>query len=176
MHYELFSIISAGFGFLLLIMIIFLVKRSSSLNTKLAAMASIIIKMQNTLKSKEVASAIAQNAEIVYQDLLQQLIPITASIGIKQRETPEHPLWRWAGGLMDEYSKNPYVLEQIRQTIKLDSTIARATDTYIDHASNFLEHIVKRDSDGLLTTAFSDGLLGQTITLLSQARQMATNN
>lgn len=176
MNYEIFSVISAGFGFLLFIMIILLIKKLSSLNSKLAAMAAIIIKMQNTLKSKEVASAIAQNAEIVYQNLLQQLIPITAGIGIKQRETPEHPLWQWAGGLMDEYSKNPYVLEQIRQAIKLDSAISQATDTYIDHASNFLDHIAKTDSEGLLAVAFSDGLLGQTITLLSQARGLATDN
>lgn len=176
MHYEIFSIISAGFGFLLLIITMFLFKKVGSLNKRLTSLTANIIKMQNTLRSKEATNAIAQNAEIIYQDLLQQLIPITATVGIKQRETPEHPLWQWAGGLMDEYSKNPYVLEQIRQAIKLDSAVARAAETYIEHSSNFLNHLAETDSDGLLAITFSDGLLGQTITLLTQARQLATDN
>jgi hypothetical protein len=176
MNHEIFSIISVGFGFLLFIMIIFLVRKISSLNSKLATMAAIVIKMQNSLKSKEATNTIAQNAEIIYHDLLQQLMPVVTNIGIKQRETSEHPLWQWAGGLMDEYSKNPYILEQIRQSIKLDSSIARSVDTYIEHASNFLSYLAKTDSDGLLSTAFSDGLMGQTINLLGQARQLATNN
>ena len=176
MNYEIFSIISAGFGFLLFLVSIFLIKRTSLLNKKLNTLTATIVKMQNTLKSKEATNTIVQNSEIIYQDLLQQLIAITSVIGIKQRETPEHPLWQWAGGLMDEYSKSPYVLEQMRQAIKLDSAVARATETYIEHASNFLNHLTETDSDGLLVSAFSDGLLGQTITLLTQARQLATSN
>ena len=101
MNHEIFSIISVGFGFLLFIMIIFLVRKISSLNSKLATMAAIVIKMQNSLKSKEATNTIAQNAEIIYNDLLQQLMPVVTNIGIKQRETSEHPLWQWAGGLMD---------------------------------------------------------------------------
>lgn len=173
MHYEIFSIAAAAIGLLVLITNLILFRRTSALMEKMTFQTATIAKMQNTLKSRSATNAVAQNGEIIYQDLLQQLIPITAAVGICPRETPEHPLWQWAGGLMDEYAKNPYVLEQIRQAIKLDSHIARAAETYTDHASKFLSYLSAADSDGLLTATFSDGLLGQTMTLLTQARQLA---
>ncbi len=173
MHSEIFSIAGAAIGLLVLIMTLLLVRRTSALTAKLTSQTAAIAKMQNALKSRAATNVVAQNGEIIYQDLLQKLIPITAAVGISPRETPEHPLWQWAGGLMDEYAKNPYVLEQIRQSIKLDSHIARAAETYTDHASKFLSYLSSADSDGLLTATFSDGLLGQTMTLLAQARQLA---
>ncbi len=173
MHYEIFSIAAIAIGLLVLIITLILVRRTSALTTRMTSQTAAITKMQNTLKSRSATNAFAQNSEIMYQDLLQQLIPITAAVGICPRETPEHPLWQWAGGLMDEYAKNPYVLEQIRQAIKLDSHIARAAETYTDHASKFLSYLSAADSDGLLNATFSNGLLGQTMTLLAQARQLA---
>lgn len=176
MNAELFPIISIAAQFLCFVMILILVFRTGSLSKKMSLQTLSVAKMQNALKSRAATNAFTQNAEIIYQDLLQQLIPIASTAGVEPRKTPEHPLWQWAGGLMDEYSKNPYVLEQIRQAIKLDSAVARAVETYSEHATKFLNYLESADSDGLLATAFSDGLLGQTINLLNQARQLANNN
>lgn len=176
MNTELFPIIYIALGLLNFLVIIFLVIKTLSIGKKITLQTFVITKIQNSLKSKSATNTVTQNAEIIYQDLLQQLMPIVNAAGIKPRKTDEHALWQWAGGLMDEYTKNPYVLEQVRQAIKLDSSIARAVETYTDHASKFLSYLVETDSDGLLATAFSDGLLGQTMTLLAQARGLAINN
>ena len=156
-------------------MVVLALRKVSSLESKLTIQTAAIAKMQSVLKSRAATNAVAQNAEIIYQDLLQHLIPIAAAANVKPRDTDEHPLWRIAGGLMDEYAANPYVLEQIRQAIKLDSSIARAADSYADHAGKFLTYLATADSDGLLAATFSDGLLGQTMTLLAQAKQLAQN-
>ncbi|MCL2748665.1 MAG: hypothetical protein FWE50_01175 [Alphaproteobacteria bacterium] len=173
---DIFSILAAAVGFLSAILIVITLRKINALNTKLALQTAAIGKMQSALKSRAATNAVAQNAEIIYQDLLQHLIPIAKAANVTPRQTPEHPLWQWAGGLMDEYAANPYILEQIRQAIKLDSTVARATDSYSDHASKFLTYLATADSDGLLAATFSDGLLGQTMTLLAQAKQLAANN
>ena len=172
-NFDIFSLLTMMFGFAALIFVAVALRKISALNTKITMQTAVISKMQSTLKSRAATNIVTQNAEIIYQDLLQHLMLIAAAAGIRPRETPEHPLWQWAGGLMDEYSKNPYVLEQIRQAIKLDSSVARAADSYSDHASKFLTYLGSVDSDGLLVTSFSDGLLGQTMTLLAQARQLA---
>ncbi|MCL1891716.1 MAG: hypothetical protein FWF97_00250 [Alphaproteobacteria bacterium] len=175
MNIDIFSVVLIVIGFLTIVMIALLFRKINTLGAKLSLQTAVISRMQSALKSRAATNAVAQNSEIIYQDLLQHLIPVATAAGIAPRETPEHPLWQWAGGLMDEYSKNPYVLEQIRQAIKLDGGIARAADIYSDHASKFLTYLTATDPEGLLASAFSDGLLGQTMTLLAQARQLADN-
>ena len=73
---------------------------------------NLIVKIQSTLKNKSATNAVAENAEMIYQDLLQNLIPIMAAIDVMPRATSEHPLWRALGGIMDEYAKNPFALEK----------------------------------------------------------------
>ncbi len=134
---------------------------------------NLIVKMQNVLKTKYATNAIAENAEMIYQDLLQNLIPIMAAIDIMPRNTSEHPLWRALGGIMDEYAKNPFALEKLRRSIKLDSEIARNVDNYMRRADNFLHHLTTTEPDGLLSSTFTDGLLGQSLTFFAQAKQLA---
>ena len=137
---------------------------------------SLIVKMQSVLKNKYATNAIAENAEMIYQDLLQSLIPIMAAIDIMPRNTQEHPLWRALGGIMDEYAKNPFALEKLRRSIKLDSEVARNIDNYMRRADNFLHHLTTTEPDGLLSSTFTDGLLGQSLTFFAQAKQLATQN
>lgn len=135
---------------------------------------NLIVKMQALLKNKSATNAVAENAEMIYQDLLQNLIPIMAAIDIMPRNTTEHPLWRALGGIMDEYAKNPFALEKLRRCIKLDSEIARHVDNYIRRADTFLQHLSSTEPDGILTTTFTDGLLGQSLTFFTQAKQLAS--
>ena len=92
------------------------------------------------------------------------------------RSTPEHPLWRALGGILDEYAKNPFVLEKLRRSIKLDSEVARNIDNYMHRADTFLQHLTTTEPDGLLSATFTDGLLGQSLTFFAQAKQLAANN
>ena len=94
---------------------------------------NLIVKIQSVLKNKSATNAVAEHAEVIYQDLLQHLIPIMAAIDVMPRATPEHPLWRALGGILDEYNKNPFVLEKLRRCIKLDSEVARSVDNYDRH-------------------------------------------
>lgn len=139
----------------------------------LAYQYNLIVKLQSLLKNKTATNAVAENAEMIYQDLLQNLIPIMAAIDIMPRNTSEHPLWRALGGIMDEYSKNPFALEKLRRAIKLDSEVARSVDNYINRADSFLHHITTTDPDGILSSTFTDGLLGQSLTFFAQAKQLA---
>ena len=50
-----------------------------------------MVKMQSVLKSKYATNGHTENAEMIYQDLLQNLIPIMAAIDIMPRSTAEHP-------------------------------------------------------------------------------------
>lgn len=134
----------------------------------------IIAKIQATLKTKSATNAVAEHAEIIYQDLLQNLIPIMAAIDIMPRNTPEHSLWRALGGILDEYAQNPFVLEKLRRCIKLDTEISRSVDNYINRADTFLRHITITEPDGILAATFTDGLLGQSLTFFAQAKQLAT--
>ena len=59
---------------------------------------NLIVKIQSVLKNKSATNAVAENAEMIYQDLLQNLIPIMAAIDVMPRNTSEHPLWRALGG------------------------------------------------------------------------------
>lgn len=134
---------------------------------------NLLVKIQNVLKNKMSVNETTDKAEIIYQDLLQDLIPIMAAIDIMPRTTSEHPLWRALGGIMDEYAKNPFVLEKLRRSIKLDSNIAHNVGHYLNRANMFLQHMANTDTDGILSTTFTDGLLGQSLTFFAQAQTLA---
>lgn len=134
---------------------------------------NLIVKIQSVLKNKSATNAVAENAEMIYQDLLQNLIPIMAAIDVMPRNTNEHPLWRALGGIMDEYAKNPFALEKLRRCIKLDTEVARSVDNYMNRADGFLNHLTTTDPDGILAATFTDGLLGQSLTFFAQAKQLA---
>ena len=137
---------------------------------------NLIVKIQNVLKNRISVNDTTDKAEIIYQDLLQDLIPIMASMDVMPRATNEHPLWRALGGIMDEYAKNPFVLEKLRRAIKLDSNIARNINHYLNRANMFLQHMATTDTDGILATTFTDGLLGQSLTFFAQAQALATTD
>lgn len=148
----------------------------TKLNKALEHQYNLLVKIQSTLKNKSATNAVAENAEMIYQDLLQNLIPIMAAIDIMPRNTPEHALWRALGGIMDEYAKNPFALEKLRRAIKLDSEVIRNIDNYIRRADNFLHHLTTTEPDGLLSSTFTDGLLGQSLAFFSQAKQLANQS
>ena len=148
--------------------------RIQNINKTLEYQYNIIVKMQSVLKTKSATNAVAENAEIVYQDLLQNLVPIMAAINVMPRNTTEHPLWRALGGIMDEYAKNPFALEKLRRAIKLDADVARNIDNYISRADRLLRHLNATEPDGILATTFTDGLLGQSLTFFTQAQTLAT--
>lgn len=137
---------------------------------------NLIVKIQNVLKNKMSVNETTDKAEIIYQDLLQDLIPVMAAIDTMPRTTNEHPLWRALGGIMDEYAKNPFVLEKLRRAIKLDSKIAHNVNHYLNRANLFLQHMATTDTDGILATTFTDGLLGQSLTFFAQAQALATTD
>ncbi len=134
----------------------------------------LFVKMQSILKNKSATNAVTEHAEMIYQDLLQNLIPIMAAIDIMPRNTPEHALWRALGGILDEYARNPFALEKLRRAIKLDSEISRCIDNYTRRADSFLHHLTTTEQDGILANTFTDGLLGQSLTFFAQAKQLAT--
>ncbi len=173
----LFYNISIGFIILTVIMVLFLIlglnTKIKNLTKTLAHQYTLMIKMQAILKSKYATNVVTENAEMIYQDLLQNLIPIMAKIDIMPRNTAEHPLWRALGGIMDEYAKNPFTLEKLRRAIKLDPEVSRSIDNYINRADGFLRHLTATEPDGILSTTFTDGLLGQSVTFFGQAKQLA---
>ena len=135
---------------------------------------NLIVKIQSILKSKSATNSVAEHAEMIYQDLLQHLIPILAALDIMPRNTSEHPLWRTLGGILDEYAKNPFVMEKLRRAIKLDAEVKRNVSNYMERANNLLQHLSDAEPDGILTTTFTNGLLGQSLTFFTQAYQLAT--
>ncbi len=147
--------------------------RTRELGKTLTHQYNLIVKIQSTLKNKSATNAVAENAEMIYQDLLQNLIPVMAAIDVMPRNTNEHPLWRALGGIMDEYAKNPFALEKLRRCIKLDAEVARSIDNYMNRADAFLNHLTTTDPDGILAATFTDGLLGQSLTFFAQAKQLA---
>ena len=150
--------------------------RITNINKTLEHQYNLLVKIQSILKNKSATNAVAEHAEMIYQDLLQNLIPIMAAIDIMPRNTPEHALWRAIGGIMDEYAKNPFALEKLRRAIKLDSEVVRNIDNYIRRADNFLHHLSTTETDGLLSSTFTDGLLGQSLTFFAQAKQLANQS
>lgn len=151
-------------------------KRIQETSKTLTYQYNLMVKIQNTLKNKMSVNETTDKAEIIYQDLLQDLIPIMAAIDVMPRNTSEHPLWRALGGIMDEYKKNPFVLEKLRRAIKLDSNITNNVSHYLNHANQFLQHMANTDTDGILSTTFTDGLLGQSLTFFAQAQTLATTD
>lgn len=137
---------------------------------------ALMVKIQSVLKGKYATNVVTENAEMIYQDLLQNLIPVMAAIDIMPRNTAEHPLWRALGGIMDEYAKNPFALEKLRRAIKLDSEVARSIDNYLKRSGGFLNHLAASEPDGILSATFTDGLLGQSLTFFEQAKQLATGD
>lgn len=144
-----------------------------NINKTLEYQYNLIVKMQSVLKTKSATNAVAENAEMIYQDLLQNLIPIMAAISVMPRNTTEHPLWRALGGIMDEYAKNPFALEKLRRAIKLDADVARSIENYISRADRLLRHLNATEPDGILAATFTDGLLGQSLAFFTQAQTLA---
>lgn len=145
----------------------------SDITNTLTYQYNMIMKIQSILKNKNATNAVAENAEIIYSDLLQNLIPIMAALDTMPRNTTEHPLWRALGGIMDEYAKNPFALEKLRRCIKLDSNIAHNVNNYIARANKLLQYLTTTEPDGILSSTFTDGLLGQSLTFFGQAQQLA---
>lgn len=147
--------------------------RIQNINKTLEYQYNLIVKMQSVLKIKSATNAVAENAEMIYQDLLQNLIPIMAAIDVMPRNTNEHPLWRALGGIMDEYAKNPFALEKLRRAIKLNAEVARSIENYTTRADRLLHHLNTTEPDGILAATFTDGLLGQSLTFFTQAQTLA---
>lgn len=148
-------------------------KKIRTLSKNATLQYNLLVKIQQVLKNKFSVGETTDKAEIIYQDLLQDLIPIMAAIDVMPRTTSEHPLWRALGGIMDEYAKNPFVLEKLRRAIKLDVNIAHNISHYLNRANQFLQHMANTDTDGILSTTFTDGLLGQSLTFFAQAQTLA---
>lgn len=151
-------------------------RRIGALEKNAGYQYNLIIKIQNLLKNKSATNAVAEHAEMIYQDLLQNLIPILAALDIMPRNTTEHPLWRTLGGLIDEYAKNPFVMEKLRRAIKLDAEVKRNVSNYMNRADALLKHLADAEPDGILTKTFINGLLGQSLTFFTQAYQLATTD
>jgi hypothetical protein len=139
----------------------------------LGAQSAQIAKVQILLSRRQAMNAVAENAEMVYQGLAQHIAPIARELGVPPRDSQEHLLWRILGGLLDEYGKNPFVLEKLRRGIKLDPEIARGADMFLEGAGRLLRHMSDIDATGLLSATFTDGLLGQAAALLSRAKHLA---
>ena len=67
-------------------------------------------------------------------------------------------------------------MEKLRRCIKLDAEVARSVDNYMSRADGFLQHLTTTEPDGILTSTFTDGLLGQSLTFFAQARALAAQN
>ena len=175
-------LILVGISFLLVLAIVLCVvafrtnAAIKNMNKTLEFQYNLIVKMQSVLKNKSATNAVAEHAEMIYQDLLQNLIPIMAAINIMPRNTNEHPLWRALGGIMDEYAKNPFALEKLRRAIKNNGEVSRNIDNYIARADSLLQYLSKTEPDGMLTATFTDGLLGQSLTFFAQAQSLAKNS
>ena len=173
---ELNLVILCGIAGVLVVTVIgFVIMHSQikKLGHAVSIQATHIAKLHRTLANRQATNAVAENTEIIYNGLNQSIAPITKELGIAPRDTDEHMLWRNIGGLLDEYARNPFVLEQLRRAIKLNPSVARNADAFLDNASKLLRHLNTVDTDGLLSATFTDGLLGQAVTLVSQAKQLA---
>ena len=172
----IFGAVIALCGLCSLIFTISVYRQNKNISKTLTFQYNLLVKIQNVLKNKMSVNETTDKAEIIYQDLLQDLIPIMATIDVMPRSTSEHPLWRALGGIMDEYAKNPFVLEKLRRAIKLDQNIAHNITHYLNRANMFLQHMAANDTDGILATTFTDGLLGQSLTFFAQAQALATTD
>ena len=165
--------ISIFFGIFSFVGVILLIKNMKTVSKLLTYQHGLLAKIQNMLKNNSSINETTEKSEIIYQDLLQNLIPIMAAINVMPRSTSEHPLWRALGGIMDEYAKNPFALEKLRRAIKNNAEVARNIENYIARADSLLLHLTKTEPDGMLTATFTNGLLGQSLTFFAQARTLA---
>lgn len=149
-------------------------KRAENANAVANANTAALREIAKTLATYNQQDSFIKNLDIVYQELSHHLTPILRILEIQPRQTFEHNIWRMTGGLIDAKDANPFVLEQLRRNIKLDSEFATNVDAFLIKAQHMLERISALDPDGILGAAFSDGLLGQSINVLSAARQMAS--
>ena len=174
----IFITVSASSLFVIMtfVMIFVLNKKINLLARATKQHAELLVAIKNVLKNKIAVNETTDKAEIIYQDLLQDLIPVMAAIDVMPRNSSEHPLWRALGGIMDEYAKNPFVLEKLRRAIKLDTNIAHNISHYLTRANMFLQHMASTDTDGILSTTFTDGLLGQSLTFFAQAQSLAAGD
>ena len=117
------AVVSCIFTITIFVMVFVLNKKIKLLARATKQHAELLVAIKNILKNKIAVNETTDKAEIIYQDLLQDLIPVMAAIDVMPRSTSEHPLWRALGGIMDEYDKNPFVLEKLRRSIKLDTNI-----------------------------------------------------
>ena len=147
-------------------------RNAKNITKTLTYQYNLLVKIQNVMKNKISVNETTDKAEIIYQDLLQNLIPIMAAMDVMPRTTSEHPLWRALGGIMDEYAKNPFVLEKLRRAIKLDPNVAQNVSHYLNRANTFLQYMSSTDTDGILSTTFTDGLLGQSLNFFAQAQAL----
>ncbi len=150
--------------------------KTQSLYKALAYQQTVLVNIKGTLNTKHATNVITENSEMIYQDLLQNMIPIMASLDIMPRATSEHSLWRSVGGMLDEYAKNPYTLEKLRRAIKRDTDVASSVNKYINRANSFLSHLQAVEPDGILTSTFTNGILGQSIKFFEHAKEMASQD
>ncbi|GHT59145.1 hypothetical protein FACS18945_5410 [Bacteroidia bacterium] len=170
------SVVTVTLSFVGIIMIFILRGQCRQIARNARNQADILSKILMLIKSKSDVGTVIEHAEIIYQDLVQHLTPVVAELKIKLRTSDEHVLWRMLGGVLDEYSNNPFVLEQLRRNVKLDPNISRAVDNYIMRAEKLLDHLSASDPDGIIATAFAEGLLGQSITFFAQAKKLASGD
>ena len=159
------------------VIVFILENRFNKINSIFKNQQLILKRIYQEIKTKTKSDAIIENSELFYQNLLQNLIPLMASIDVMPRESSEeHPLWRSLGAIMDNYAQNPFTLEKIRRAIKLDSNVAQNIETYIEHTNKFLQELEELKKDGILAISLKDGLLGKSLILFEQARQLAQEN
>ena len=59
------------------------------------------------------------------------------------------------------------------ESAQLNPNIAHCIDNYMARADKLLTYLTATDPNGILTTTFTDGLLGQSLTFFAQAKQLA---
>jgi len=164
-----FSVITAGAS----IIMYFGQRKTDEL---MRGVANAVVKLRGVIKSHADGTALSHNAEIIYSDMLRNITPIVAAADAAPRDTDEHPLWKNLGGLLDAYAVDPYVLEKLRRELKINANTARSADLFLARANGLLAHLSEIDPNGILAETFTDGLLGQSITLISSAQELAKSN
>lgn len=165
-----------------LFIIVYLFFIYNKLNKKLTYVANniytqkaFIVKILSLLRNKYTTNVFTENSEIIYQDLLQYLIPIMTELEIIPRTSSEHPLWRSLGAIISESEKNLFIIEKLRRAIKNNENIAENVSNYITKSEQFLDYITKNDPNHILTSTFTDGLLGKSLSFFIQAKKLAEN-
>lgn len=124
-------------------------------------------------KNQASCDSFMNKLDFIYDNLLQHLICITEPLNIVPRKTNENPLWQLSGGLVDAVNKNPNIHEQIRKQIKWNESYASHIDSFLDVSQRLIEKLCEYDRDGLVSKAFNEGLMGQVIGVITQAKFLA---